>query len=179
MKLPSLRHLQGILQPLLAVLWCSAISIAQQTSATTTPLSERIDQILHSIHLGPQVPLASDAEFHRRIYLDLTGRGPTAEESEAFFRQIDSMPSARAAVRTAVIDHLLNSHEFSRYYAKVLEVMFTERRETIGTLEFREFIRRWLADRRPLNELCMEVLGADGTDAEFRAAAGFVLNRQA
>lgn len=152
---------------------------AQHPPALREPLALQIDRILGAIHSGPAVPLASDAEFHRRIYLDLVGRGPTAEESIAFFRQMEAAPASSAQIREAVIDDLLNRSEFSRYYAKVLEVMFTERRENIGTLEFRELIRRWLAEQRPLNELCTEILGADGSDPDFRAAAGFILNRQA
>lgn len=170
--------LQGFL--LLSAWLCTApFVVAQPVQRPVQLLSEKIDGILNASYLGPVVPLTSDAEFHRRIYLDLVGRGPTVEESESFFRRIETDPAARVGIREAVIDDLLNRSEFSRYYAKVLEVMFTERRENIGTLEFREVIRRWLAERRPLNELCMEILGADGTDAEFRAAAGFIVNRQA
>ncbi|MEY3174912.1 MAG: hypothetical protein RLZZ436_2826 [Planctomycetota bacterium] len=168
-----------LLLAILALLFLPASAVAQHTPAPAEPLSHRIDAILNTIHLGPPVPLTGDAEFHRRIYLDLVGRGPTAEESAEFFRRIETAPADRAAIREAVIDDLLSRSEFSRYYAKVLEVMFTERRENIGTLEFREFIRRWLAERRPLNELCTEILAADGTDEDFRAAAGFILNRQA
>jgi hypothetical protein len=106
------------------------------------------------------VPLASDAEFHRRIYLDLVGRGPTAEESIAFFRQMEADPASIARIRDAVIDDLLNRSEFSRYYAKVLEVMFTEAPRKYRDAGISgEFIRRWLAEQRPLNELCTEILG--------------------
>lgn len=164
---------------LLTCLLLQSPTDAQQTPAPREPLAPQIDRILNAIHFGPAVPLAGDAEFHRRIYLDLVGRGPTAEESAAFFQQMAADPASGTRIREAVIDDLLDRHEFSRYYAKVLEVMFTERRENIGTLEFREFIRRWLTEQRPLNELCTEILGADGTDPDFRAAAGFILNRQA
>jgi len=82
-------------------------------------------------------------------------------------------------LRNELIDDLLGRDEFSRYYAKVIEVMLTERREVIGPLEIRLFIKKWLDDRRPLNELFTEVLAADGTGQEFRAAAGFVINRKA
>ncbi len=171
--------LSRLIFALLMCLLLQSSTDAQQPPAPREPLATQIDRILNTIYLGPAVPLAGDAEFHRRVYLDLLGRGPTAEESAAFFRQIEAEPSSGTRIREAVIDDLLSRSEFSRYYAKVLEVMFTERREHIGTLEFREFIRRWLAEQRPLNELCMEILGADGSDPEFRAAAGFIINRQA
>lgn len=143
------------------------------------PLSRQIDQVIAKCYFGPEVALASDAEFHRRIYLDLVGRGPSVDESEAFLARVDVDPAANAIVRDEVIDELLERDEFSRYFAKVLEVMFTERREQISIVEFRLWIRQWIHERRPLNELCTEILAADGTGEDIRAAASFVINRNA
>jgi Protein of unknown function (DUF1549)/Protein of unknown function (DUF1553) len=162
---------------------CQNILDRTQTSIETVEnrqasFSQRIDQVLDAIHLGPQVALAGDADFHRRIYLDLLGRGPTVEETESYLNQIN-VGAAPTQVRAALIDDLLASDEFSRYYAKVLEVMFTERRESIGVLEVRALIYKWLDAGRPLNELCTEMLAADGTGEELRAAASFILNRNA
>jgi hypothetical protein len=47
-------------------------------------LADRIDHFVSRSYLGPAVPPATDTEFQRRIYLDLIGRGPTVEETEAF-----------------------------------------------------------------------------------------------
>jgi len=143
------------------------------------PLAQRIDSAIRGYHIGPEFPLATDEEFLRRIYLDIIGRGPTAEELILFLARIESAPDNNQSIRNEVIDDLLNRDEFIRYYAKVLEVMFTERRELIGTLEIRAFIRKWLEERKPLNELCMEILGSDGSENDYRAAAAFFLNRQA
>lgn len=142
-------------------------------------LAARIDRSISEVYLGPEIPQASDSDFLRRIFLDLVGRGPTREESLAFITKVQEHPERRAELRNELIDDLLGRDEFSRYYAKVIEVMLTERREVIGPLEMRLFIKKWLDDRRPLNELFTEVLAADGTGQEFRAAAGFVINRKA
>ena len=154
-------------------------TLAHSDEMTHAAMSEQIDRVIAKCYHGPDVPLASDAEFHRRIYLDLVGRGPAVDESEAFFARIQANPEAHGAIRNEVIDELLEREEFSHYYAKVLEVMFTERREVIGVLEVRALIRKWLNERRPLNELCTEMLAADGTGDELRAAASFILNRNA
>ena len=142
-------------------------------------LSQKIDRVIANRYFGPKIPLSSDSEFHRRIYLDLLGRGPSTSESEAFLKRIEANPDARQTIRNEVIDNLLELEEFSRYYAKVLDVIFTERREVIGPLEFRAWLRQWLHDRRPLNELCTEILAADGTGESLRPAASFMINRQA
>ncbi len=159
----------------------STRSVAQSTPeshALTASVASQIDRIVRNHYLGPSIPLASDTEFQRRVYLDLIGRSPTAEETVAFLNAVVSgQPSSMA--RDALIDDLLERDEFSRYYAKVLEVMLTERRELISVLEFRTMIYEWLVARRPLNELCLEILAADGTGDYLRPAAGFVLNRKA
>ncbi len=149
-------------------------------SGADIPLWQRIDDVVDGMYFGPEMPLATDAEFQRRIYLDLLGRGPTVSESESFLNRMVVAPEESQLMRERLIDDLLSRDEFARYYAKVLEVMFTERREAlIGLLEVRAMIYHWLDARRPLNELCTEMLAADGTGVELRAAASFILNRNA
>ena len=143
------------------------------------PLWRQIDQVVDAIYFGPKIHLASEPEFQRRIYLDLIGRGPTVAESESYLNRLVDAPEKSQQLRKEMIDDLLSRDEFSRYYAKVLEVMFTERREVIGVLETRSMIYQWLDERRPLNELCTEMLAADGTGEKLRAAASFILNRNA
>lgn len=151
---------------------------AQDGDDQPAPLWQRIDQIVNAIHLGPEIPLASDYEFQRRVYLDLIGRGPTIEEIQSYQAHVASSPDGSLGARRALIDDLLARPEFSRYYAKVLEIVFSERREG-WMMEFRNVIRQWLEDHRPLNELCTEILGSDGTHDELRSAASFVLDRNA
>lgn len=143
------------------------------------PLSGQIDRVVAGNYRGPEIPLATDYEFVRRVYLDLLGRGPTAKEAEAFLDRVRAKPGDSPRIRSQLIDELLERDEFSRYFAKVLDVMFTERREVIGMLEFRNWLRQCLDERHPLNELCTEILAADGTGEKHRPAAAFFLNRNA
>lgn len=147
--------------------------------AEELPFSQEIDQVVAATYFGPEIPSASDLEFQRRIYLDLIGRGPTVKETADFLAKVDSFQNEPSKARTLLIDDLLARDEFAFYYSKVLEVMFTERREVISTLEFRAFLRKWLEANRPLNELCMEILGGDGTGKDLRAAGSFIINRNA
>ncbi|MBM3967072.1 MAG: DUF1549 domain-containing protein, partial [Planctomycetes bacterium] len=154
----------------IATVWCFGVGLSSHSGAQTesdsswaTSLAERIDGAISEGYLGPEISWASDLDFLRRIFLDLVGRGPTRDESLAFITKVQEHPERRVELRNELIDDLLDRDEFSRYYAKVIEVMLTERREVIGTLEIRLFIKKWLDDRRPLNELFTEVLAADGT----------------
>src|SRR5438034_1344329 len=95
-------------RPLAAVLLAA---LAGPLSAQA-PLHQRIDQAVaaHAPDFARRAaPAASDAEFLRRVTLDLTGTIPTAAEARAFLR--DPSPNKRAAL----IDRLLAGPEHSRY----------------------------------------------------------------
>ena len=145
------------------------------------PLSQRIDRAVAEFHCGPPIPLANEWDLHRRVSLDLIGRGPTPEEQDRHQQRLQQHPGDREAAWRLLVDELLETAEFSRQWARVLEVQFSERRhdERVTTLAFRGWIHSWLEQRRPLNELCLEILAADGTGPTLRPAASFFLNRLA
>ncbi|MFN9719797.1 MAG: DUF1553 domain-containing protein [Planctomycetota bacterium] len=161
------------------MLWLALMIIREAAADEPVPLSDRIDQVVAAGYHGPEIPPVGDLEFLRRVYLDLIGRGPMVEEVRAFLGQLEQRREDSQAVRRDVIDDLLERDEFSRQYARVFDVMLTERREKISTLEFREFLRQWLAEKKPLNELCLEILAADGTGEKWKPAASFFVNRDA
>ena len=113
----------------------AASESASEGAMSELSLAERIDRELEGVVPGLELLEASAAEFQRRIYLDLLGRGPTVSESERYFRRLRAEPGAVERIREELIEDLLSRVEFDRYYARVLEVMFTERRETISVLE--------------------------------------------
>ena len=66
--------------------------------------------------------MASDAEFLRRVFLDLTGIIPAADVARMFLD--DDSPEKRAKL----IDRLLDSPEYALHMARVMDVMLNERR---------------------------------------------------
>ncbi|HEX5103090.1 MAG TPA: DUF1549 domain-containing protein, partial [Pirellulaceae bacterium] len=60
------------------------------------PLHARIDRLIDAQTGGPLADDSSDVEFLRRIYLDVVGRVPSAEETRAFLA--DSNADKRAAL---------------------------------------------------------------------------------
>jgi len=118
---------------------------------------------------------ASDAEFLRRIYLDLTGVIPTATQARAFFK--DSTPDKRQKL----IDQLLASPEHARYLASVLDVMLMERRpdKHVPRAPWLEYLRTSVAANKPWDQLVREMLSSDGADSKQRSAAKFYLDREA
>ena len=70
--------------PLLTALVAAAM-VAPFTQATAAePLHVRIDRAIAEAHIGPVAPPADDAEFLRRIYLDLAGVIPSSVEARVF-----------------------------------------------------------------------------------------------
>ena len=79
-----------------------------------TELAAKIDGFIESALSEKGIepaPLASDAEFHRRVYLDLTGRIPTEAEARAFLG--DKSPERRAKL----VEALLASPHYVRHMA--------------------------------------------------------------
>lgn len=166
----------------------AASLVAAGSTSADRPLWRKIDDVVAAYHRGPMASLTDDAIFLRRVYLDLIGRTPTADESLAFINhaageseqsgESDSAGS-KSNRREKLIDDLLARPEFAEHFATVLDVMFMERRpdKHVPLGEWREFLRQWLADKRPLDELCREILAADGTGDTLRPAAKFYLER--
>ncbi|MDR3637086.1 MAG: DUF1549 domain-containing protein [Isosphaeraceae bacterium] len=139
------------------------------------PLHEQIDRAVESKLDGQVAAPATDAEFLRRVSLDLTGMIPTAVEARAFLD--DPSPYKRERL----IDRLLASPEYARRMATVFDVMLMERRDDahVPAPQWREFLRKAFAENRPYNRLAAEILSADGIDPALRPAAKFYLDRQA
>ena len=141
----------------------------------STPLHVRIDEAIRAAYDGPMAPRSDDAEFLRRVYLDLTGSIPDAEAARLFLND----PSSDK--RQQLIDRLLSSPQYARHMATVFDVMWMERRggNRVSPDEWRRYLRDAFAKNRPLNELAGEILAADGARRGPRAAARFYLDRDA
>ncbi len=140
-------------------------------------LHERIDQLIAAGCATRSIApagLADDAEFMRRIYLDLTGTIPTVAEAKAFLD--DPSP----AKRQQLIDRLLGSPEYARQMQRAFDVVLMERRPAsrIPQAEWDAYLRSSFATNKPWNQLVREILATDGSDPVVRPAARFILDRE-
>jgi len=154
----------------------AAISLLLVTSpafSTDDLLHARIDEMIDASHVGPPAAMATDAEYLRRLSLDLRGTIPTAAEAREF------LDDASETKRAAWIDRLIESPDYARHMSEVFDVMLMERRgEThIKTDPWRQFLRESFEQNKPYNALAREILSADGTDEKPRPAARFFLDR--
>lgn len=147
----------------------SAIAQAQE------PLHRRIDQLVNAAPLGPIAPLCSDAEFLRRVSLDLNGMTPTGAEAKAFLD--DPAPDKRQKL----IEKLLASPRFARHLANTFDVALMERRADahVPSPEWQKYLYESFLANKPYDQLVREIIVADGVDPATRPAAKFFLDRTA
>jgi hypothetical protein len=112
--------------------------------------------------------LATDESFIRRVYLDLTGTLPTPKQVVEFVKDAD------AKKRDKIIDKLLESAEYSYYFAnKWADILRVKRgkdgnsaQRAEGTFAFHDWIREAVANDRPYNEFVRDILGATGDETK-------------
>lgn len=159
---------------LLAAL-CSFVTFAAGVQADA-PLHQRIDKLIAAgLPDYEQVaePVSGDAEFLRRVSLDLTGRIPPATETRAFLADVSPDKRAKFA------DKLLASPEYARRMQEYFSVVLMDRRNDakVAKAAWEEFLRTSFAANKPYDQLVREILSTDGADPKTRAAAKFFLDR--
>lgn len=114
----------------------------------------------------PHAPLATDAEFFRRVTLDLTGRIPSAADLRDFLA--DASPSKREKL----IAKLVGSPEFVDKWAYFLMDTFRANGKMMrGVSLFHGMLKDSLAADRPYNDLAASVIAASGKSNYVVAAA--------
>ncbi len=165
-----------LLSPRTGVALLACVAFSWQPDALgglpKVPLHVRIDQAIGAKQAAPP---ASNEEFLRRIYLDLTGTIPSAAEARAFLD--DKSPEKRRHL----IDQLLASPAYARHMRDVFDVTLMERRadKHVPRAQWQEYLRESFAANKPWDQFVREILTADGVDPKTRPAARFYLDREA
>ncbi len=124
----------------------------------------------------PPSPLADDATFVRRAYLDTIGKLPTADEARAF------IADQGADKRDRLIDSLLARPEFVDYWAyQWSDVLLVNgsllRPEAVKA--FYGWIRKQVEENTPWDEFARQVVTARGSSFENGATNFFALHQDA
>ncbi len=121
-------------------------------------------------------PLCSDAEFLRRVHLDLTGLPPTSQDVRAFLA--DGRPTrvkrdervAALIGSPAFVDHWTNK------WADLLQINSKFLGEE-GARAFREWTRTQIEQNRPYNQFVFDLLTASGSTHDHPAASYYKILR--
>lgn len=147
---------------------------ARADALPASELTRRIDRAIQATldaEKTPTSPISDDAEFVRRIYLDLHGVVPPPERVVAFLNNKD------AVKRSKLIDELLASSDYGRHFS----LMWYNRMIPQTALARRivsPALRDWLAEgfnkNRGWNQIVSDILLAQG-EREQNPATSFYL----
>lgn len=134
-----------------------------------------VDEKLKQVKILPS-GLCSDAEFIRRITLDLTGLPPTASDVRAFLK--DARPSK--IKRDELVDRLVGSPEYVEHWSNKWADLLQVNRKFLGekgAASLRGWIRQAVATNMPYDRFVYSVLTASGSNLENPPAAYYKILR--
>lgn len=121
--------------------------------------------------------LCTDAEFLRRVSLDLTGLPATGEQTKAFLND----PRESRVKRLARIDELLDSPDYVDHWTLKWSDLLLSNRKFIneqGVWAFRNWIREQIATNRPYNDFVYDLMTASGSTLENPPANYYRIARE-
>ena len=101
---------------------------------------------------------ADDAEWVRRIHLDVVGHVPSGKVVEEFMRDKD--PAKRSKLIDALLADSGYVRNFTNYWTNTLIGRVTPDKTNRGALE--KFLRESFAKNRPWNEIAYDLIAAEG-----------------
>jgi hypothetical protein len=130
--------------------------------AETNFIDTLVHDQLRKLNVLPSDP-ADDAEFLRRVYLDVIGTLPTAAEAREFLT--DARPDRRARL----VDELLQRPEFNDLWALWWADLLRVDRQALGHKGAHAYYK-WIHDsleaNKPLDQFARELLTAEGPTAD-------------
>jgi hypothetical protein len=142
--------------------------------ALTRLIDQAIQQQL-TMEKATPAPLADDAEFLRRAYLDITGVIPPADKAVAF------LDSKHLDKRAQLIDELLASPHYGRHMADLWQEQLVGQRDLLSKYLQLEPLAKWFADRfnrgEPWDRMVTDFLTCTGTQEENGATTFYLAHR--
>lgn len=117
-----------------------------------------VDKKLKKLNIRPS-GMAEDSEFLRRVYLDVIGTLPTADEARRFLK--DAGPDRRARL----VNDLLARPEYADYWALRWSDLLRVDRQVLGykdAYEYYRWIRDQFAANTPYDRMVRELITAEG-----------------
>ena len=140
--------------------------IAGGTALTAGQMAQRIDghvgALLSQDNIAPS-PKCPDAEFCRRVYLDLAGKIPTAQEALGFIE--DKNPNKREKL----VETILASKDYARHQADLwqsLMVPITSENRRLDPEPLVKWLEKGFEENKPWDQMTREILTATGPQDE-------------
>jgi hypothetical protein len=142
---------------------------------TVKIIDEHLEKGWTDNKVTPAIP-CDDYEFIRRATLDIVGRIATPEEIEQFLKE------SKEARREKLVDRLLQSEEYPRYWGTVWTNWLLSRSGVFGRGAYHEWMHTWVesefAENIPYDKFVKKLITASGKNNDTKdggAAANFIL----
>ena len=157
--------------------WVLLVAMGQSAElAVVNPVGTRIDELIEQdcaaegiAVLGP----CNDAEFLRRVWLDLAGRTPPLAEVKAMAAGVD---------RPEVVRRLLKSPEFARHWGRIWVEYLTDRRpfeaEGYDGRRLLQYLTEAFRENPSYAELVSDLILGEGT-SDVSGSVNFLLRYNA
>ena len=160
----------------LLVLLTGSLLVQTVAAEDIEPLHQRIDQLVQAAQgdaAGKVASRASDAEFVRRLYLDLTGRIPTSIVVQKFLDNSDEHK------RGQLVEQLLATPQHAIHMQHVFDELLMRRlpKKHVEPVVWQEYLFTSFLENKSWKQLASELLSADGVEKEQRGQARFLLDR--
>ena len=122
-------------------------------------IDEKVLAKLRLLHYPP-APLISDSTFVRRIHLDLTGLLPKTTVVQSF------LADDATDKRSKLIDRLLDSPDYAKYWARKWGDLLRLSRKQIGegaVYKFADWLEQSIATNQPYDKFARDLLTAKGS----------------
>src|SRR5262245_56339709 len=138
--------------------WWDVSAHAPSAKDPTATIDHPLAEGWGAANVQPAGP-AGDAEFLRRVYLDLAGRVPSVAEARRFLRD------RRADKRARLIDELLDGPRYAAHFSRVWRALWLPEaassiQGTILAPGFEAWLRKNLAANTPYDRVVRELLTA-------------------
>jgi hypothetical protein len=129
---------------------------------------------LKSLNLIPS-ELSSDEHFVRRVYLDVLGVAPSADEAAAFLASAN--PDKRGELIEALLKRPERAEFWAQYFADLFRLGFNESRDK-GAKLFYNWLRDRIAEDRPYDAMVRELMTGQGNLFQDATANFYFISRK-
>lgn len=173
MLLPELIHFRRLM-PLITIVvcWVNSAPAEEELLAPERSIPEVIDHYIDATLKSEEIvpsPQIGDAAYLRRVTLDLAGRIPTVHE------QTEYLSSDDPGKKQKLVNRLLSSPDFAFQQRNRLDELLLApiRKDN----EWREYLLKSVQRNKPWDQMFREIMLADGSDEETKAAQKFLSER--
>lgn len=169
-----------------AVCFASGLTAAPPTSAPpqVAMINDAIEQVWRDYEIRPSDE-ADDAQWCRRVFLDVIGRIPTFEELAEF--KSDRSHDKRGVL----VQRLLHDDRYVEEYANHWSTVWTnlligrsggtDRRDLTNRTGMQKYLRDSFAQNKPYDQIASELVTAEGSstpgNGEFNGAVNFLIDK--